>query len=197
MKMTNKRKYETGPMPVEHLSYLGGQEFHNQHPTYEDFENFLGNFYLSFNPLKHSSGKRHKECYQKVKNILNRFAQEYGVQSPEEAIKNPRTGKIFNAPGVMSASSMFNSIKLFWRVFNIGRDLGTKDGQDAYDLESQTLMLFDTSGILRLSGRGTKGEQIIGVDIDNYWPEGTGTNAEIESWDTKKMGKTLAEILQN
>ena len=84
---------------------------------YEEFEGLLASYALTLKPLKTTEKPEDLKDYNRAMEILNEFAQRYGIQPPEQAIKNPRTDKEWAKPDVFSNFSMLDMMGSFWRDF--------------------------------------------------------------------------------
>ena len=110
-------EYNTGCMPRTDFKY-------------EEFEGLLGNFHLSLLPLRDSAKPEDQRDYQNAMKVLNWFAQRYGVQSPEEAVRNPRARESWGNASVMTNRSTLDMMNSFWRDFGVGAEPGTEDQKE-------------------------------------------------------------------
>jgi len=160
-------EYNTGCMP-------------NTDFRYEEFEGLLGSFHLSLSPLKDSARPEDQRDYQRAMKILNGFAQRYGVQSPEEATRNPRARESWGNASAMSNFSTLDMMGSFWRDFVVGADPKTEDGQERYELGRLILGVYDRHGIASVGYEAIEGQQV---------------PVKLEDWDREKSSKTLADVL--
>ncbi|MEK6899953.1 MAG: hypothetical protein AABX05_02400 [Nanoarchaeota archaeon] len=160
-------KYNTGCMP-------------NTDFRYEEFEGLLGSFHLSLFPLRDSAKPEDQRDYQKVMEILNGFAQRYGVQSPEEAAKNPRARKYWGNAHVMKNWSTLDMMASFWKDFGVGAEPGTEDHREQYELRITILLVFDRYGIAQVGYEEHQGERL---------------PVKVDYWNLEKSRKTLVDVL--
>jgi len=160
-------EYNTGCMPRTNFGY-------------EEFEGLLGSFYLSLLPLKDSAKPEDQRAYQKAMEVLTGFAQRYGVQSPKEAVKNPRARKSWGNASVMTNRSTLNMMGSFGKDFGVGAEPGTKDQKELYKLRRTILRVFDRYGIAQVSYEEHQWERLP-VKVDN--------------WDMEKSRETLVDVL--
>ena len=146
---------------------------------YEEFEGLLGSFYLSLAPLRVSSKPKDQRDYQKAMKILNGFAQRYGVQSPEDAVKNPRARESWGNASVMSNWSTLDMMSSFWRDFGVGADTKTEDSHEIDELGRLILGVYDRHGIARVNYEKHQGKKV---------------PVKLE-WNSEKSRKTLTNIL--
>jgi hypothetical protein len=105
-----------------------GKMPHGSQATYEAFEGLLASYCYTYEHFKHSLLKREQAQYQKLLTVLNTLAKEYGVQLPEEAVKNPRTDDEKWKPQKMMYKELIENIFAFYRVFHINHS--KKGGED-------------------------------------------------------------------
>jgi hypothetical protein len=160
-------EYNTGCMPRTDFRY-------------EEFEGLLGSFHLSLLPLKDSEKPEDQRDYQKAMEVLNGFAQRYGVQSPEEAVNNPRARESWGNASVMTNWSTLDMMGSFWRDFGVGAEPGTEDQKERYELGRTILRVFDRYGIAQVGYEEHQGERL---------------PVKVENWDREKSSKTLVDVL--
>lgn len=167
--MTESPSYRTGCMP-------------NTDFKYEEFEGLLGSFYLSLLPLKDSSRPEDREDYQSAIQVLNYFAKQYEVQSPEEVVKNPRTKNDWAIAHVMPSSSTLDMVGSFIRDFGVGGEARTPDRKNVCLLGRTVLSVLGRYGV---------------VELDYDTIDGKNVPVKCTNLDWTKGKRTLADILSN
>ncbi len=160
-------EYKTGLMPHTDFSY-------------EEFEGLLGSFHLSLLPLKESKKPEDQRDYQKAMQVLNSFAQRYGVQSPEDAVKNPRARESWGNASVLSNWSLLDMMGSFWRDFGVGAEPKTLDQQERFELERTVLRVYDRYGIAQIGYEEHQGERI---------------PVKVNDWDKVKSSRNLVDVV--
>lgn len=99
---------------------------------YEEFEGYLGSFYITLLPLKDSMNDQDRVDFETAVQILNRFAERHGVQSPVDAVQHPRpTREDWGQPRpFVSCWTTLDAMASFWRAFSVGENPKTTDGQE-------------------------------------------------------------------
>lgn len=161
------KEYNTGCMPRTDYRY-------------EEFEGLLGSFHLSLLPLKDSTKPEDQRDYQKAMEVLNGFSQKYGVQSPEEAVKNPRAEEDWGNASVKTNGATIILMGSFWRDFGLGGKPGDKDQEEQCKLGRTILSVFERYGIAQVGYMEYNGEKV---------------PAELKEWNNEKRGKTLVEVM--
>ena len=147
---------------------------------YEEFEGLLGSFYLSLLPLRNSPNTEDHRDYHKAMGVLTGFAQRYRIQSPEDAVQNPRARESWGNAHVMTNWSTLDRISSFWRDFQVGEEPRTEDHKELYELARTILRVIDRYGIAQVGYEEYQGERV---------------PVKAEDWDMDKSGKTLHDIL--
>jgi hypothetical protein len=161
-------EYRTGHMPHTDLGY-------------EEFEGLLGSYYLSVLPLKNSKNPEDKKDYETILQILNGFSERYNIQSPEDAVKNPRSKEDWGNPEVFPSFSMMDSFHSFTADFGVGNEPYTIDREDKIKLGRTILGIFERYRIAEILFQEDNGEKI---------PIG------IKKLDIKKGFQNLADIIK-
>tara|TARA_B100000315_G_C14182606_1_gene409614 strand:- start:241 stop:570 length:330 start_codon:yes stop_codon:yes gene_type:complete len=91
--------------------------------------------------------------------IFRGFAEEYGVQSPEEAVLNSRARTSLDKPHVMRNRELIEGVGWLWRAFGVGITPGTKEQEERSELGLIILNLFNRFGIADVDYEG-KGREI-------------------------------------
>lgn len=162
------KSYNSGCMPTTDFRY-------------EEFEGLLGSFHLSLLPLRDSARPEDQRDYQKAMEVLNGFSQRYGVQSPEDTVKNPRGRGSLAEASVMNNQRMLGRKWTLWRDFNIGADPATEDYEEIMKLNRIILSIFGRYNIAQINYKEYQGEKI---------------PVKLEEWNEDQSRKTLAEILE-
>jgi hypothetical protein len=71
------------------------------------------------------------------------FAQRYNIQSPEEAVKNPRSRESWGNALVLTNLSMLDMTGAFLRDFGVGTESNTPNRQELNNLRGIILRVLD------------------------------------------------------
>lgn len=112
--------------------------------TYEDFEGFLASYYLTYQHFIASGDEVKNKSFEKLAEILKRFAKRHGVQMPEDAILTMRAKEDWGKPkklgSYFSVKDSFNAFRTDFGLMYKPEDMA--DIKELWELISSPVFEF-------------------------------------------------------
>lgn len=152
-----ERKLNTGTMPDTDFRF-------------EEFEGFLGSYYLALKPLNDGS-KEDQADFHTATEALNQLAKSQGVQLPEASTKKPRpTLAEWGQPQAFKTpSALLDSFRSFFSDFGVGTKPNTPEFEQRLKLGRTVLSVLDRHGAIKAKFEETEGNKYpVGVQSQNF-----------------------------
>lgn len=120
--------------------------------TYEELECLLRSYRETLRPLEESPNEDDQKDFARILDIINRLAKRHRIQTPEEAIENPRQrdhrSNVARGNPFEFQSDLIKRIDSFSTDYAIGREAGTVDYKDLGLLLHEILTMLARRGVL-------------------------------------------------